>query len=307
MENIQWYPGHMTKARRQVAADLEKVDLAVELVDARAPISSRNPDIDKILGEKPRVVLLNKVDLAEQVETQNFVSYFTEQGFQALAVEATTGNGLNRFAPTVERALTALKERWRQRGMRPRPYRIMVLGIPNVGKSSLINRLAGRKKTVTANRPGVTRGPQWVRVQGMDLLDTPGILWPKFEDPETGMKLSAIGAISDLVVEMPVIAGAIMHFLVHRQPQKLVERYGELPCIEKYIKNKEAEEPPFINSIESSRNEEILELLYAVGQQRGFLVKGGQVDLLKSATQLLNDFRQGRLGRFTLDFVPEKQ
>ncbi|MBM7867065.1 ribosome biogenesis GTPase YlqF [Heliobacterium gestii] len=284
MSGIQWYPGHMTRARRQVAEDLAKVDLALELVDARIPFSSRNPDIDRILGEKPRVVLLNKADLADPAATRRFIDFFRERAIPALSIDAATGEGVRAIAPLVEQTLEPLLQRWKQRGMRPRAFRAMVVGIPNVGKSSLINRLAGRRRTVTADRPGVTRGPQWVRIgQKMELLDTPGILWPKFEDPLVGFKLSATGAVSDLVVQVQEVAQFILQFIAEESPQAMAERYGFQP-----------------EAVSEA------EWLDAVARRRGFLGAGGVLDREKAAIQLLGDFRSGKLGRYTLD-KPEEQ
>ncbi|MTV47689.1 ribosome biogenesis GTPase YlqF [Heliobacillus mobilis] len=279
MSGIQWYPGHMTRARRQVEADLAKVDLALELVDARVPVSSRNPDIDRILGQKPRIILLNKSDLAHPAATQKFAESFRSRGIPALSVDAASGEGVKAIAPAVEQALQQLLQRWQQRGMRPRPFRAMVLGIPNVGKSSLINRLAGRRRTVTADRPGVTRGPQWVSIgQKLELLDTPGILWPKFEDPTVGLKLSATGAVSDLVVDVQHVASYILQAIRDKAIETLQERYS-------------------LNVLEVPE----ASWLDAVAKRRGFLLSGGVYDREKAAIQVLGDFRAGKLGRFTLD------
>ncbi|MCW2278440.1 ribosome biogenesis GTPase YlqF [Heliophilum fasciatum] len=277
--SIQWYPGHMTRARRQVTADLAKVDLAIELVDARIPLSSRNPDIDTIIGEKPRLILLNKADLADPDATRRFVERFRQAGLRSLVVEASTGKGTKQIGPMVEQALGPLLQRWQQRGMRPRPLRVMILGIPNVGKSSLINRLAGSKRTVTANRPGVTRGQQWVRFgEKLELLDTPGILWPKFTDPLVALKLAATGAVSDLVVDVQAVARFILLHLRVRKPALLQERYrADMSGVEE------------------------AELLDIVGRRYGFLLPGNLVDQHKAAVQVLVDFRAGKLGHHTLD------
>lgn len=285
MDTIQWYPGHMTRARRQVTSDLSKVDLALELVDARIPLSSRNPDIDRILGEKPRIILLNKADLANPSATRKFMDYFHSLGIQALAVDAASGEGVKLISPAVEQVLSHLLQRWQQRGMRPRAFRAMVLGIPNVGKSSLINRLAGARRTVTADRPGVTRGPQWVRIgQKIELLDTPGILWPKFEDLRVGLKLSATGAVSDLVVDIQNVAVFVLQTLKNMDFKAIMERYNlDLSIVPEEL------------------------WLDAVARRRGFLIAGGETDLHKAATQVLVDFRAGRLGRHTLDEIKENE
>ncbi|QGG48138.1 ribosome biogenesis GTPase YlqF [Heliorestis convoluta] len=279
MSSIQWYPGHMTKARRQVTADLAKVDVVMELLDARIPLSSRNPDIDKLIGTKARIVLLNKADLANSSATKEFVDYFAQHNIKAIAVEASTGKGFKLIVPAVESACKALLERWKQKGMRPRPFRAMVVGIPNVGKSSVINRLAGARKTVTANRPGVTRGQQWVKVSDkLELLDTPGILWPKFDDPLVGLKLASTGAVSDLVTNIEEIAFFALQEVDKRNAAILQERYHL-----------------------DSHTVPTEEWLDKISRRFGFLVSGGKADLVKGSKQILQDFRAGKLGKFTLD------
>ncbi|MDD2420622.1 MAG: ribosome biogenesis GTPase YlqF [Heliobacteriaceae bacterium] len=283
MNQVQWFPGHMAKARKQITADLAKVDLAFELLDARIPLSSRNPELDAILGTKPRVILLNKADLADVATTGAFVAYFGRLGTTALPVNAVSGTGVKALYRAVASVGEPLVRRWQKRGMRPRSFRAMVVGIPNVGKSSLINRLAGRRRTVTANRPGVTKGPQWIRIEEkIDLLDMPGMLWPKIGDPLTGLKLAATGAVSDLVVQRPVVAGYVLRTLHQLAPGLAGERYGlDLALV-----------PP----------EAWLEV---VARRHGFLGAQGLVDTEKAAVQVLADFRGGRLGRYTLDELPQ--
>ncbi|KAB2954425.1 ribosome biogenesis GTPase YlqF [Heliorestis acidaminivorans] len=282
MTSVQWYPGHMTKARRQVTADLAKVDVVLELLDARIPMSSRNPDIDKIIGEKPRIILLNKADLADSNFTKTFIDYFAQNNLRSIAIEASTGKGFNLISPAVEKASVQLLEKWKQKGMRPRAFRAMVVGIPNVGKSSVINRLARARKTVTANRPGVTRGQQWVKVSDkLELLDTPGILWPKFDDPLVGLKLAATGAVSDFVTNLEEIAFYALQVTEQRSSAIIKERY-HLDC-------------------DAVPHEEWLE---KISRRFGFLVSGGKADTIKGSKQVLQDFRAGKLGKHTLDSTP---
>ena len=280
--NIQWYPGHMTKTRRQMEADLKLVDAVCEIVDARIVISSRNPDIDSICGNKPRIVILNRLDLADPDATNRWVQYFKSRGMAAVATDCKSRKGITAFTPAVRQLLHEKIERDAAKGM-TKALRIMVVGIPNVGKSTLINQISGRKGAKAENRPGVTRGKQWVTVDnGLLLLDTPGILWPKFEDPNVGMMLAYTGAVKDGIMDLEELSSRLMSLLWQRYPEKLKERYG-IDC--------PAETPGW-------------ELLQAAGKKRGYLLARGEIDTERMAKVLLDEFRGGKLGRFTLE-VPE--
>jgi ribosome biogenesis GTPase A len=280
--NIQWYPGHMTKTRRQMEADLKLVDVVCEIVDARIPISSRNPDIDSICGTKPRIVILNRMDLADPAATKRWVSYFREKGIAAIPTDCKTKRGINDFLPVVRSVLREKIERDAARGMK-RPLRAMIVGIPNVGKSTLINQISGRKGAKAENRPGVTRGKQWVTVDGgLLLLDTPGILWPKFEDPNVGMALAFTGAVKEDVIDVEELACRLMELLHKRYPAAVQERYGIDP---------ELDAPGY-------------ELLELAGKKRGFLLARGEIHTERMAKVLVDEYRSGKLGKFTFE-MPE--
>ncbi len=277
--NIQWYPGHMTKTRRQIEADLKQVDAVCEIVDARIPISSRNPDIDSICGAKPRIIVLNRMDLADPTTTKQWCAYFRNRGMAVLATDCKTRKGIPDFVPAARRACTDKLSRDAARGMN-RPLRVMVVGIPNVGKSTLINQISGRKGAKAENRPGVTRGKQWVTVDsGLQLLDTPGILWPKFEDPEVGMMLAYTGAVKEGVIDIEELACRLMELLHKFYPATLLERYR----------------------VEAESGTPGWMLLEMAGRKRGYLVSGGEVNLERMAKVLMDEFRSGKLGRFTLE------
>ena len=280
--NIQWYPGHMTKTRRQMEADLKLVDAVCEIVDARIPISSRNPDIDSICGHKPRMVILNRLDLADPDATARWAAYFKKKGIAAVATDCKSRKGIANFTPAVRQLLHEKIERNAARGM-TKALRIMIVGIPNVGKSTLINQISGRKGAKAENRPGVTRGKQWVTVdKDLLLLDTPGILWPKFEDPNVGLLLAYTGAVKEDVIDIEELACRLMELLWQRYPDKVKERYG-IDC--------EPDTPGW-------------QLLEAAGRKRGFLLARGEINTERMAKVLLDEFRDGKLGRFTLE-VPE--
>lgn len=277
--NIQWYPGHMTKTRRQIEADLKLVDAVCEIVDARIPISSRNPDIDSICGNKPRIMVLNRMDLADPEMTRRWLDYFRSKGMAALATDCKTKKGINNFQPAVRSVLKEKIARNAEKGMN-KPIRIMVVGIPNVGKSTLINQISGRKGAKAENRPGVTRGKQWVTVDSnLLLLDTPGILWPKFEDPNVGMMLAYTGAVKENVIDTEELACFLMELLWKHYPDMVRERYKvDVP----------AGTPGY-------------ELLEEAGRKRGFLISGGEINTERMAKVLLDEFRSGKLGHFTLE------
>ena len=280
--NIQWYPGHMTKTRRQMEADLKLVDAVCEIVDARIVISSRNPDIDVICGNKPRIIILNRLDLADPDATNRWVRYFKNKGMAAVATDCKSRKGIAAFTPAVRQLLQEKIQRDAAKGM-SKALRIMVVGIPNVGKSTLINQISGRKGAKAENRPGVTRGKQWVTVDsGLLLLDTPGILWPKFEDPNVGMMLAYTGAVKDGIMDLEELSSRLMGLLWQRYPEKIRERYN-LDC-----------------PAETSG----WDLLQAAGKKRGYLLSRGEIDTERMAKVLLDEFRGGKLGRFTLE-MPE--
>ena len=290
--NIQWYPGHMTKTRRQIEADLKNVDLVAELLDARIPISSRNPDIDALVGEKPRLIILNRADQADPAMNRVWCHWFRDQGYAVLETNAKDGKGVNQFSLTVKNVLKEKISQWKDRGLVGRPIRIMIVGVPNVGKSTFINRIAKRKSAKAGDRPGVTRGKQWVSIDaGLDLLDTPGILWPRFEDQSIGMNLAFTGAIKDEVMDAETLACYLMETLAERYPQALLERY-------------KLELPPRAQDEETGGLSYGYDLLERAARKRGFLISGGEPDTERMAKVLLDEFRAGRLGHFTLE-TPE--
>ncbi len=289
--NIQWYPGHMTKTRRQIEADLKLVDIVVEIIDARIPASSRNPDIDAICAGKPRLIVLNRADQADPAQNRAWGAYFRSQGRSVLETDARSGRGINQFSDVVRGALSEQIARWREKGQIGRPVRAMVVGVPNVGKSTFINKVARKKSAKAGDRPGVTRGKQWVHVdQGLDLLDTPGILWPKFEDEATGMNLAYTGAVKDEIMDVETLGCHFMALLGERYPQALMDGYRlpELPARE------EGENDAAWG----------YRLLQAAAAKRGMRISGGEVDTERMARVLLDEYRGGRLGRFTLE-LPE--
>ena len=288
---IQWYPGHMTKTRRQIEADLKLVDMVVEIIDARIPISSRNPDIDQIVGGKPRLVVLNRADQADPDANRVWTEYFKKKGYTVLETDAKSGLGISRFSQVVQVALKDTIARWREKGQVGRPVRAMVVGVPNVGKSTFINKVAKRKSAKAGDRPGVTRGKQWVNVDAtLDLLDTPGILWPKFEDERTGLHLAFTGAVKDDIMDVETLGCHLMAFMGEHYPEALIAGY-KLPALPK----REEEE----NDVAYGYR-----LLQTAAQRRGMRISGGEFDTERMARVLLDEYRGGKLGRFTLE-IPE--
>ncbi len=276
--NYQWYPGHMTKARRMMQEDIKLVDLVIELVDARMPLSSRNPDIDELGKNKSRIVLLNKSDLSDPAANRAWMEFFKDKGIHVLEINARSGMGIKAINPLVQEACKEKIERDRKRGIVNRPVRAMVVGIPNVGKSTFINSFAGKACTKTGNKPGVTKGKQWIRLnKSLELLDTPGILWPKFEDQKVGRNLAFIGSMNDEIIIKDELACDLIRVLNELYPAAVPERY----------------------QIES--NEDAVQTLEAIAESRKCYQKGEQLDLLKAADLLLDDFRGGKLGRISLE------
>ena len=281
---IQWYPGHMTKAQRMIGENMRLVDGVCELLDARIPAASRNPDIDRLAAGKPRLLILNRADLADPEITARWRAYFRGRGLTAVATDAKTGKGVRTVPAALREALRERRAELAEKGQGSRPLRIMVLGVPNVGKSTFINRLAGRKAAVAGDRPGVTRGKQWIAIDnGLELLDTPGILWPKFDGQEVGEALALTNAIKADVIDRTALAANFMLRLRRLYPGKLEERYKFTPDPEK----------------------DGYALLEDAGRKRGFLISGGEVDIDRMAAVLLKEFHDGRLGRISLEAPPE--
>ena len=282
--NVQWYPGHMTKAKRQMQEDLRLIDLIIELVDARVPLSSRNPDIDSLGQNKARLIILNKADLADERQNEAWTEYFIKKGFHVVQVDSRKGGGMKRVQAMMQEACREKTERDRRRGIKNRPVRAMVAGIPNVGKSTFINTFAGKACTKTGNKPGVTRGKQWIRLnKNVELLDTPGILWPKFEDQKVGERLACIGSVKDDLLNLEELSLLLIDYLKERYPGVLAKRYG----------------------IEEEK--EALKVLEEIAKVRGCLKRGEELDYEKAAGLIFDDFRSGKTGRITLEWAPEEQ
>jgi ribosome biogenesis GTPase A len=284
-EIIQWFPGHMAKTRREIAENLKNVDFVIELLDARIPKSSENPEITRICGDKPRLVLLSRAALADPKYSKEWKAYFAENGRPCIFYDCITGEGFSEIMPAARALLAEKLERYREKGMAGRRLRAMIVGIPNVGKSSIINKLSGTKSAKVENRPGVTRQKQWIPTNaGFDLLDTPGVLWPKFDDPKIGENLAVTGAIKDDILDIETIAAILVGRLRELYPDKLTARYK--------LK-------------EGSLDEEFtnFDVLEKIGRARGFLVSGGDIDTERTAKILLEEFRNGKIGRMTLDRV----
>lgn len=276
--HFQWYPGHMTKAKRMMQENIKLIDLVIELVDARVPMSSRNPDIDELGKQKARLILLNKADLAEDAKNDAWVEFFQNKGYSVLKLNSKSGEGIKSINGVIGEACREKIERDRKRGILNRPVRAMVVGIPNVGKSTFINALAGKACAKTGNKPGVTKGKQWIRLnKNVELLDTPGILWPKFEDQMVGLRLALIGSIKDEILNTEELAAELITFLTEKYPQVLAEKYEVDENADKYA------------------------ILGQIARNRHCLVKGNELDSEKAARLLLDDFRGGRLGRITLE------
>lgn len=281
--NFQWYPGHMTKAKRQMQEDIKLIDLVVEIVDSRIPFSSRNPDIDELGKNKYRLILMNKADLADKRATEQWTAYFKNKGYFVVSLDARSKNGMKSITDIIMEACKEKIERDLKRGIKNRPVRAMVVGIPNVGKSTFINSYAGKACAKTGNKPGVTKGKQWIRLnKNVELLDTPGILWPKFEDQMVGLRLALIGSIKDEILNTDELAVELIKFLVKEYPGVLAERY----------------------SIEEVENP--IDILMKIAESRNCLSKGNELDYSKAAILLIDDFRSGKLGKLTLEMPPQE-
>ena len=277
--NFQWYPGHMTKAKRMMQENIKLIDLVIELVDARVPISSRNPDIDELGKNKARLILLNKADLADEKQTEEWIGYFRGKGYSAVKVNSRKGGGIKSIQGVIQEACKEKTERDRKRGILNRPVRAMVVGIPNVGKSTFINSFAGKACAKTGNKPGVTKGNQWIRLnKTLELLDTPGILWPRFEDQQVGLHLALIGSINDQILNKDELACELISLLEKDYPQVVKDRFG-------------------IENVEEDR----VKVLEEIARSRACLMKGGELDLARASALLLDDFRAGKLGRISLE------
>lgn len=278
--NINWYPGHMNKAKRQMQDELKLVDVIVELVDARIPYSSKNPDIDKLAGSKPRVLLLNKADLADEGRTKEYKAYYEKRGYHVLAVNAKTSAGIKSVLGVIKEACKEKRERDLKRGIIGRPLRAMIAGIPNVGKSTFINSFAGKSCTLTGNKPGVTKGKQWIRLnKELELLDTPGILWPKFEDQQVGLRIAWIGSINENILDSRELSVTLLSYLYENYPGVIAAKYGIEECADGN------------------------EALERIARKRACLKKGGETDIDRAAGFLMDDFRAGKIGRITLERV----
>ena len=284
--NIQWYPGHMAKTRRMIVQQLKYMDAVCEILDARVPLSSRNPDVEELTAGKPRLIVLNRVDLADPAATRDWAGYFRGRGFAVLEANARQGQGTRQFPAAVRALLSDKLAAYAEKGQSGRVLRVMILGIPNVGKSTFINQTAKRRTAKAEDRPGVTRAKQWVPVdQSLELLDTPGMLWPKFEDPEVGFRLACTGAVRDEIVDIEELAGRLMGYLGEHYPQALLDRY----------------------KVEVQAEDSGYGLLVKAGRKRGFLLRGGETDTERMARILLDEFRGGKLGRFTLELPGDRE
>ncbi len=283
MQNIQWFPGHMTKTKRQIEKNLKMVDAVAEIIDARIPISSRNPDIAQLVTNKPRIVLLNKCDMANDVATKQWIEYFKKQGIIAIAIDCKSNKGINAFVPALKNALTDKIESYKKKGMLNPSMRVMIVGIPNVGKSTFINRIFKQNKAKTADKPGVTRGNQWFTIsKGFELLDTPGVLWPKFDDKITGERLAFTGAIKDQIIDVELLAVRLLDLLKELKTPEFIARFK--------LENDD------ITGIDS------YDLLQIIAKKRGMLVSKGEANTERAAIMLLDEFRAAKLGRITLEF-----
>lgn len=287
---VQWFPGHMAKTRRIVQSNLKLVDVVVEITDARIPYSSRNPEMDRLVGSKPRLLLLNKADSADEAVTSQWIDYYKKKGITAVATDCRSGKNINKFKSALKELMAEQVKTWEAKGMHGRPIRMMIVGIPNVGKSSFINRLAGSKRAKVEDRPGVTRGKQWVTLDdNTELLDMPGVLWPKFEDKTVGERLAFTGAVKDNILDTEYLACRLLELLCEEYPEMLVGRY-----------NISLEDLPENDDMTAGCLKGF-ELLERIGRKRGFLISGGEINTERAAAAVLDEFRAGKLGRISLE------
>lgn len=284
MQNIQWFPGHMTKTKRKIQESLKLVDAVAEIIDARVPVSSRNPDLDRIIQNKPRIILMNKCDMADKKQTNRWVEHFKKNNIAALPIDCKSGRGLNAFIPAVKEILAERIEAWNAKGMTGRSIRVMIVGIPNVGKSSFINKMAKKGRAKVEDRPGVTRGNQWFTIgKGFELLDTPGVLWPKFDDPAVGEKLAFTGAVKDQIMDTELLAVRLLEVMCKYPTDSFIERF-KLQDV----------------NLSDFSSYELLEL---IGKKRGMLISGGEIDTERASVMLLDEYRSAKLGSITLECV----
>lgn len=282
MQTIQWFPGHMTKTKRQIQSSLKLVDVVAEIIDARIPVSSRNPDLAKLVQNKPRVILLNKCDMANQTATKMWIDYFKKQNLVAIPVDCKSGRGLDKFAPAVNTVMSHKIARLKEKGMVNPTIRIMIVGIPNVGKSSFINKMVKKNRAKVEDRPGVTRGNQWYTIaKNLEMLDTPGVLWPRFDDKTVGEHLAFTGAVKDQILDIELLAVRLLDFIKELKPADFITRFK--------LENEDIE------------NIDSYELLKMIGKKRGMLVSGGEIDTERAAIMLLDEFRSAKLGRITVE------
>lgn len=290
--NINWYPGHMAKTKKQIIEDIKLVDIIVEIIDARIPVSSRNPDIEQLTKNKPKLIVLNKYDLADDVQDKKWLEYFLKLNTDAVLVNSNNGDGINLAIKKIEQIYEKNHEKYIQKGRIGKAIRVMILGIPNVGKSSFINRISKKNSAIVGNRPGVTRQKQWIRINAnIELLDTPGVLWPKFDSEEVALNLAYTGTIKDDILQTIEIGFNLLKQLVNKHLDKLVVRYK--------LDKKEIEQ--ILVNDKFLENEKILEILHIIGKKRGAIISGGNIDEEKTAKIILDDFRSGKIGRITLE------
>ena len=291
--NINWYPGHMAKTKKQILEDLKLIDVVVEILDARIPISSRNPDIAEYTKNKKKVIVLNKYDLADETQNAKWIEHFKKNGIEAVLVNSNTGEGINKAISKIEEVYSSGKSQYENKGRIGKAIRVMILGIPNVGKSSFINRISKKNSATVGNKPGVTRQKQWIRInQNIELLDTPGVLWPKFQSEEVALNLAYTGSIKDDVLETIEIGFNLLRLLIEMHLDKLLERYK--------LNKEEVDE---IYNLDIAENEKVLEVMHLIGKRRGALISGGNIDEEKVAKIILDDFRSGKIGRITLEEI----
>ena len=281
--SIQWFPGHMTKAKRKIKQNLKLVDAVAEIIDARIPLSSRNPDFNDILGSKPRIILMNKCDMADPLETSKWINYYKSKGIYAINIDCNSGKNLNKFIHAIQNVLREKIQVWNNKGMTGHTIRVMVVGIPNVGKSSFINKMVKSNRAKVEDRPGVTRGNQWFSIaKRFELLDTPGVLWPKLDDPTKGENLAFTGAVKDHVIDVEHLVMNLVHFLINNYPEGIIARFK-------------------LN--ESDLQLSSFDLIKCIGKKRGMLISGGEIDIERVTVMLLDEFRAGKLGKITLEKI----